>query len=67
MGFPLAFRRSFLFVPAIVAVLAFAVAPQFAHAVPSTYDPREAGLVSGERDQAPWGMCWDFAGVMALG
>ncbi len=49
----------------ILGLTCFVVLP--AHAsVPSSYDPREAGLVSGECDQAPWGMCWDFAGMMAL-
>lgn len=43
-------------------------APMTAHtSVSSSYDLCEQGLVSGERDQAPWGQCWDFAGVMALG
>lgn len=37
-----------------------------AYAAEASYDPRELGLVSETRDQAPWGICWAFAGMAAL-
>lgn len=43
-----------------------ALAPAAHAEMPSSYDPRTTGAVSDARDQAPWGMCWDFAGMAAL-
>ena len=40
--------------------------PAYADEQPAAFDPRPLGLVSDARDQEPWGMCWDFAGIAAL-
>lgn len=57
---------SFVFAAA-VSLAVLACSPSAAYAsVPSSYDPREVGLATGDRDQSPWGMCWDFAGMMAF-
>lgn len=37
-----------------------------AFAEDTSFDPRPLGLISSERNQAPWGTCWDFAGMAAL-
>lgn len=37
-----------------------------ANAEETSYDPRPLGLTSGVRNQAPWGMCWAFAGMAAV-
>lgn len=56
----------------LLTILALATAPLSAGAQedPSPgaafYDPRPANLVTAPRDQAPWGMCWDFAGIATL-
>lgn len=59
---------------AIAALLALAAlswigataTPAYADEQPAAFDPRPLGLVSDARDQAPWGMCWDFAGIATL-
>lgn len=59
-------RALFAAILAILLAVETAVTPVYAFAAPSSYDPRELGLISDARDQAPWGMCWAFAGMAAL-